>query len=103
MAIPDRASLAFGVAVAVDGAGAGALYVADTGNQRVVKVADGGLTTIAGFGALNRPESVAADAAGTVYIADTFNGRIKRVSADGSLVTVAAKEGAIFSSSFSEH
>ena len=69
--------------IAVDGAGN--LYIADPGNERVFKVTSGGvLTTLAGNGiagysgdggpataaALNYPEGVAVDRSGNVYIAD---------------------------------
>jgi sugar lactone lactonase YvrE len=67
--------------VAVDSAGT--LYVADTANQRIRKVSNGVITTVAGdesgpdadnipatSAALNLPSAVAVDSAGNLYIAD---------------------------------
>jgi uncharacterized protein (TIGR03437 family) len=78
--------------------GAGSLYIADTGTQRVRQVLPTGvIQTLAGTGvagaaadnvaasaaALNSPMGVAVDAAGDILIADTFNQRIRQVTADG--------------------
>jgi sugar lactone lactonase YvrE len=83
--------------VAVDSAGT--LYIADSYNNRVRKVSNGVITTVAGTGTqgdngqattalLNRPEGVAVDSAGSLYIADTGNNRIRKV-ANGVITTVA--------------
>src|SRR5450759_2275213 len=86
--------------VAVDSAGN--LYIADTGNNRVRKVASGMVTTVAGNGTpgfsgdngpatsaqLNVPYGVAVDSAGNLYIADSGNIRIRKV-ANGTITTVA--------------
>ncbi len=89
-------------AVAVDAQGN--LFIADTGNLVVRKVAvDGTISTYAGSGTLgfagdggaatnawlNGPEGVALDAGGNLFVADTFNGRIRRVAADGTITTFA--------------
>lgn len=69
----------------------GALYVADTGNHAVRRVApDGAVTTIAGDGTpgggegssarLNGPVGVAAAADGRLFVADTYNDRILRLT-----------------------
>ena len=51
---------------------AGNVYVADTGNNRVLKLAAGSSTqTVLPFTGLNGPYGVAVDTAGTVYVADT--------------------------------
>jgi uncharacterized protein (TIGR03437 family) len=86
--------------VAVDSAGA--LYIADAGNQRVRKVANGVITTVAGNGLagysgdggpatsarLNDPVGLAVDSAGNLYIADVNNSCVRKV-ANGVITTVA--------------
>jgi uncharacterized protein (TIGR03437 family) len=82
----------------------GNLYIADTDNQRIRKVAPNGIiTTVAGTGnyrydgdggpatsfSLNYPYGVALDGAGNLYIADANNYRIREVSALGTITTVA--------------
>jgi uncharacterized protein (TIGR03437 family) len=95
--------------VAVDSAGN--LYIADTANNRIRKVANGVITTVAGNGTagfgnggdngpatsadLNQPRGVALDAAGSLYIADTANNRIRKV-ANGVITTVAGNGTAGF-------
>lgn len=67
--------------VAVDGAGN--VYVADTGNKRVV-VTDGEGRYLYQWGSagaepgqFSEPIGVAVDGAGSVYVADTWNGRVQ--------------------------
>ena len=86
----------------------GDLYIADAGNNRVRKVSNGVITTVAGtgeFGAgdggyngdnipatnaeLNYPTGVAVDSAGNLYIVDSGNNRIRKVSASGIITTIA--------------
>ena len=90
------------IGLAVDAAGN--LYIADSGNLRIRKVAAGGtITTVAGNGfsgrsgdggaatsaSLGNPQGVAVDAAGNLFIADTFNNVIRKVASDGAITTVA--------------
>jgi len=87
--------------IAMD-SGGGSVYFADTGNNRIRKVSNGVITTVAGNGIkgfsgdgglatsaeLNGPAGVAVDSAGNIYFADTGNGRIRKVS-NGVITTVA--------------
>jgi uncharacterized protein (TIGR03437 family) len=82
----------------------GNLYIADTLDHRVRKIAPGNIiTTIAGNGiagfsgdggpgpgaALNLPVAVTLDSLGNIYIADQGNGRIRMVTQDGTIITAA--------------
>ncbi len=86
--------------VAIDASGN--IYIADTLNNRIRKVSNGIITTIAGTGAagysgdggastsaqLNAPWGVTVDAAGNLYISDTLNSRIREVSS-GTITSIA--------------
>jgi uncharacterized protein (TIGR03437 family) len=86
--------------LAVDSAGN--LYIADTLNNRIRKVSNGAITTVAGNGSpgfggdngpatsaqLYYPGGIVLDSAGSLYIADTYNSRIRKV-ANGVITTVA--------------
>jgi sugar lactone lactonase YvrE len=89
---------------------AGNVYIADTGNCRIRKVAnDGVITTIAGNGncgfsgdggpattaMLNAPRGVAVDSAGNVIVSDTSNNRIRKITA-GVINTIAGDGTANF-------
>ena len=82
----------------------GNLFVADTGNHRVRRVApDGTITTVAGNGTrgfsgdggaaidaqLNWPWALAVDSAGNLFISDALNYRVRKVSRAGIISTVA--------------
>ncbi len=81
--------------------GAGNLYIADGGNNRIRKVdSAGAISTVAGGGPigdggaavaaqLDWPTGVAPDGAGNLYIADRSNQRIRKVDAAGVITTVA--------------
>lgn len=68
----------------------GNVYIADTGNKRIVVTdAEGNFRYQWGYagaelGAFNEPTGVAVDAQGNVYVADTWNGRVQVFAPDGS-------------------
>jgi len=63
---------------------AGNAYVADTGNNRVVKLSAGDrVQTTVGFTGLSHPQDVAVDAAGNVYASDSGNSRVVKLPAGG--------------------
>jgi len=93
---------------------AGNLYLADTSNQRIRKIApDGTISTIAGTGvagftggggpAINAeiyaPNSLAFDAAGTLYFTEPINNAIRKISTGGIIMTVAGQGFGNFGSS----
>jgi DNA-binding beta-propeller fold protein YncE len=96
------AGAAFNTPSAIAFDGKGNLYVADTGNHAIRRIApDGNVTTIAGNGTagfadgkgaaarFNGPVGITVDDAGFVYVADTYNDRIRRIAPDGSVSTFA--------------
>jgi uncharacterized protein (TIGR03437 family) len=92
---------------------AGNIYIADAGNQRIRRISNGTITTIAGNGTAgfsgdNGPATsaqlnlapppipfpgllsgLAVDSAGNLYIADAGNQRVRMVSANGTISTIA--------------
>ena len=88
------------VGVAVDDAGI--VYVADTYNDRIRRIApDGTVTTLAGNGkpglldgalldaGFDTPSALAAGRDGTLYVADTGNHAVRRIKPDGTVDTLA--------------
>ena len=82
----------------------GNVYIADTFNNRIRKVATNGIiTTVAGNGtpgfsgdggpatsaSLHRASGVAADEFGNLYIADADKHRVRKVAANGVITTIA--------------
>ena len=98
--LATSADLSVPCGIALDSAGN--LYIADYYNNRVRKVSNGLITTVAGKGTtgfsgdgglatnaqLNSPFVVGVDFTGNLYIADYGNNRIRKVSA-GAITTVA--------------
>ncbi|HMJ03773.1 MAG TPA: hypothetical protein VK506_12580 [Conexibacter sp.] len=77
-----------GVAAGVDGC----VYVADTGNGRVVRVdPDGAFTTIAED--LGAPHGLALDRRGALYVADARGGRLWRLDPDGTITQLISGSG----------
>jgi cysteine-rich repeat protein len=83
---------------------AGVIYIADTSNHRIRRIATNGtITTIAGTGIFGSggddgpatsaqlafPYDVAIDASGNLYIADGSNHRIRRIATTGTITTIA--------------
>jgi uncharacterized protein (TIGR03437 family) len=98
------AQLSNPLAVAVDGSGN--LYISDSGNNRIRKVAaNGGLiSTIAGNGSggdggpalvaqLQNPQGLAIDGQGNFFFADSGNSRVREISSSGVISTVAGTGG----------
>lgn len=90
---------------------AGNLYLTDTDNARVRKVAaNGTISTLAGTGVagysgdggpatsaqLNLPYGLAVDSSGAVFVADLGNNRVRRIGPNGTISTVAGN-GALLS------
>src|SRR5208283_2512750 len=96
-------------ALALDASGN--LYVADTYNHRVRRIAaaTGAITTVAGNGieafagdngpatsaSIDSPNGLALDSAGNLYIADTHNGRLRKVSAATGVISTVAGTGVV--------
>jgi sugar lactone lactonase YvrE len=76
------------VGVAVDGAGD--VFIADQGNQRVEEVTPGGVQTTLPASGLYLPFGVAVDGAGDVFIADYAKGHVVEVTPGGVQTTVPA-------------
>jgi uncharacterized protein (TIGR03437 family) len=100
--LATSARLSFPRGLATDSTGT--LYISDSGNFRVRKLASNGvLTTFAGNGQdgyagdggqatsaqLRMPRGLAADALGNVYIADSWNYRLRKVDRNGNISTIA--------------
>ena len=96
----NGAGLSFPTGVSVDSSGS--VFILDSNNNRIRKVAGGIINTVAGTPAgsaigeggppatafLSTPFGVAADSLGNIYIADTGNHRIRKIS-NGVITTYA--------------
>ncbi|MBI1874080.1 MAG: hypothetical protein HYS05_09355 [Acidobacteria bacterium] len=81
----------------------GTLYISDIGTHRILKLAQGKLTVVAGTGAggfrgdggpatraqLFAPHGLAFDADRRLLVADTFNHRVRRIDRHGVITTIA--------------
>lgn len=89
----------------------GSIYIVDARNNRVRKVSNGVITTVAGGGdtlgdngpatnaQLSEPWGVAVDNGGNLFIADTYSHRVRKVS-NGVITTVAGNGGPSFDGGF---
>lgn len=91
--------------VAVDGAGN--VYVADSGNSTIRKIAPGGIvTTLAGTGRtrgstdgtgtnarFDQPFGIAVDPNGTLYVSDSAANTIRKITPAGVVTTMAGRAG----------
>jgi len=82
---------------------AGALYISDSGNNRIRVIRAGVVTTVAGSGRqgfsgdggkaleaeLNTPQKVAVAKDGSLFIADRANHRVRKVDTRGAIITIA--------------
>ncbi|HTC35001.1 MAG TPA: hypothetical protein VK724_16615 [Bryobacteraceae bacterium] len=71
--------------VAVDAAGD--IFVADTGKNRVLKIAPDGTQSTIG-GGFSQPQGVFADSAGNVFVTDTGNSALRKIGANGAIETL---------------
>jgi sugar lactone lactonase YvrE len=81
----------------------GTLYVSDNSTHRILKLAGGRLTVVAGTGEggfsgdggpamrakLFAPDGIAFDADRRLLVADTYNHRVRRIDRDGVITTIA--------------
>ncbi len=103
-----NANLGFPFYLAIDAAGN--LYIADTSNSRIRKLAPSGIITTVAGGAgagyagdggpatsaqLDRPDGVAVDSSGNIYIADTLNYVIRKVTASTGVISTIAGTGTV--------
>lgn len=89
IALASGLSYPQGIAVSANGT----IYVADTGNNRVVTISNTGViapVSITPAFTLSSPGGVAVDASGNLYIADSYNARVLEVPVSGSPTPIAA-------------
>ncbi|MFT3784300.1 MAG: immunoglobulin domain-containing protein [Nibricoccus sp.] len=87
--------------------GLGVVYVADSGNAVIRKIAlDGTVTTLAGTAGstgstdgtgaaarFNQPSGIVVDSTGTLYVSDTLNHTVRKVTSAGVVTTLAGLAG----------
>ncbi|HTS28347.1 MAG TPA: NHL repeat-containing protein [Bryobacteraceae bacterium] len=89
----------------------GALYIADTANNRIrIVLADGTIGTIVGNGnaglygdgglpieaAIHAPQSIVFDGPGNLYIADTLDNRVRKIDSTTNLISTVVGRGSGF-------
>ena len=105
----DSAQLAQPNSVTVDALGN--VYIADLSNNRIRKVSNGIITTVAGSGPggstggfsgdggladtcmMYYPRGVAVDPAGNIYFTDSQNSRVRKVNVSTGIITTVAGSG----------
>ena len=106
----DGASARFNFPEGIATDGTGNVYVADSENHTIRKIAPNGVvSTLAGSAGMpgsadgngssarfNHPMGVAADGAGNVYVADTLNGAIRKIDSSGDTSTFVGAPIALF-------
>lgn len=106
-------SASFMIPIGITLDGAGNIYIADAGDNRIRKInaSDGKINVVAGNGAtgysgdggqatsaaINYPMGVTVSASGIIYIADTDNHRIRKVATNGVITTIAGNGTGSFS------
>jgi len=99
------AQFSFPQGIAVDATGT--IYVADTNNSTIRKIAGGGVVTtfagvatqtgtadgVGGSALFNFPFGLATDSAGNVYVADHGSSTIRKISPGGTVTTLAGSGG----------
>ncbi|HEY0944318.1 MAG TPA: immunoglobulin domain-containing protein [Opitutaceae bacterium] len=102
----DGAQATFSSPLGVSADLAGNVYVCDSSNHTIRKIAGGLTSTLAGAagnpgsadgqGAAARfsfPSGLAADSAGNLYVADTVNHTIRKITSSGAVSTLAGQAG----------
>jgi sugar lactone lactonase YvrE len=98
---PDKAKIFSATDLKFDAAGA--LYISDSGNNRIRLIRAGVITTVAGSGRqglggdggkaleaeLNTPQKIAVAKDGSMFVADRANHRVRKVDTRGVIITIA--------------